>query len=1181
VTTYAYDFNQNNIKITKPLGNTIEYDYDERNIRFATRVGGSAGSVTVQAFDGNGNLIDIVGPAQRGTSSQSLTVVISDAFNGTVNQSYTGDWVVQNIYDGFDRQIESTDAVGGTTQSTFDPGGRAIATRTEGTAGGTTPTDRSGSSNVPLASGSTRYDEAGRAYESQQDVFLNTGISGSTPVHILPSGRSVTQKGGGLAANHTKNNHATTVTLTSGGQSYVLSRMVYDRAGRTSVTATDNGALTTSTYDGSNRRLSTTDPLGNIIANTYDANSNVTGTTSIQKCTISSSIPTESFGALMLYDVMNQRVQSCGQGADGSLSSSLSDPNTLFTLTGYDSRGNKTNLIDPKQNTTVWKFDGASRNLENDQHLRTDGDGTNAIISTVTTKQAYDANSRLAKLTDSNGGSTTWAYDALDRQTKMTFHDGSTRLYGYDPANDVISYTDENQSVQARTFDPLGCNTAVSITLATGVQGTTAQRFQYDGRSRMTFSRDSVGSIDADTPFAFDSLSRVAEEAQTYGTDTRYVTHDEWKSLAATDMMYPSGRQISAVYDAIYRIDAINETSGGANIAHWQFFGNRTATVAMGNGFVTSYLNNAQTRSAVQYGQTTPAWGDISTDHLGYDGAGRLIGKRHQNGGGTTIVGNTSAYDKSGNKLFERALHAESRSNLYPGYDSMNRLLEYQRGTLASGGGSITTPISLPGTNQEQDYDLDALGNWSNTTITPEGGSPAVQTRTHNKLNAVTKYGSTNVHYDHGNNVAPHANRGNGNIADDGIRTYAYDALNRLTTVKRKSDGATIGQYTYDAIGRRIRKVVSNGGLSGTIANNIYRYISDGNQIVEELNGSNATTRQFVWGRYIDELTQVKTYVSTGSQPLAVGIYYLLSDQLYRSQALTNSSGTIVEVYDTDGYGNTLIYSGPGTDSTWFTDDDLPSLQPACETIYTGRQYDPESEIHFYRSRYYHSMLGRYISRDPLDYDMGTNLFEYVGSNPTERIDPTGEATVSYDVNSPQTPTGFSLYGRVDVNTADANGCIEASLYLAAEWQPPGLRYVKKLFNEFNIYIEAGARGGIQGQITYCPCGGCAKDVNICGRFEVFLRAERRFKGVKETGPKKRFTRLRFGAEASGGANVCWHLCDGSVTFEADGSWSAYLDFGFYWFNRSYSLGGSLATKDYVLFHLPAPLKGHCCSQFG
>jgi RHS repeat-associated protein len=370
-----------------------------------------------------------------------------------------------------------------------------------------------------------------------------------------------------------------------------------------------------------------------------------------------------------------------------------------------------------------------------------------------------------------------------------------------------------------------------------------------------------------------------------------------------------------------------------------------------------------------QHGQPTPSWGSITTDQLGYDGSGRLIGKRHFNDS-SVMVGFTSAYDKSGNKFFERPLHAENRASLYDSYDSMNRLLDYQRGTLASGGGSISTPIALPGTNQEQAYNLDGLGNWSTTTITPEGGSASTQSRTHNKLNEVTAYGvlpaSTAVLYDHGNNSGSGASRGNGNIVDDGIRTYAYDAFNRLTTVTNKSSSQTIGQYTYDAQGRRIQKIVSNGGLSGSVANGTTRYLYDQNQCVEELSidGSTlTTTRQFIWGQYVDELIQLKTYASTGSQPLAAGVYYLLSDLLYRSAALTNSSGSIVEAYDTDAYGNTIIYSGPGADDTWFTNDDVTSLQPACEYIFTGRQYDPESQIYFYRARYYHPALGRFICR--------------------------------------------------------------------------------------------------------------------------------------------------------------------------------------------------------------------------
>ena len=43
--------------------------------------------------------------------------------------------------------------------------------------------------------------------------------------------------------------------------------------------------------------------------------------------------------------------------------------------------------------------------------------------------------------------------------------------------------------------------------------------------------------------------------------------------------------------------------------------------------------------------------------------------------------------------------------------------------------------------------------------------------------------------------------------------------------------------------------------------------------------------------------------------------------------------------------------------------------------LYTGRQYDPESETYYYRNRYYHSFLGTFTRRDPLGYVDGENLY--------------------------------------------------------------------------------------------------------------------------------------------------------------------------------------------------------------
>jgi RHS repeat-associated protein len=135
--------------------------------------------------------------------------------------------------------------------------------------------------------------------------------------------------------------------------------------------------------------------------------------------------------------------------------------------------------------------------------------------------------------------------------------------------------------------------------------------------------------------------------------------------------------------------------------------------------------------------------------------------------------------------------------------------------------------------------------------------------------------------------------------------------------------------------------------------------------------------------------------------------YRVLSDQLYRSVATVTTANVITEAYDTDAYGNTLCYSGPGTDGEWFTDDDVQTNNPINTTIFTGRQYDPESQIYYYRARYYSPQIGRFLSRDPLanaELSQGPNLYWFIGDNSVNGLDPAGLApstTVTPDtVNS-------------------------------------------------------------------------------------------------------------------------------------------------------------------------------------
>ncbi len=607
----------------------------------------------------------------------------------------------------------------------------------------------------------------------------------------------------------------------------------------------------------------------------------------------------------------------------------------------------------------------------------------------------------------------------------LWYHDGSTEQFVFDLASDVVQFTDCNGSKFTNTWDPMGRKISTTIAPASGIGGTTSQHFQYDGRNRPTLSRDVSGSGAVQVISVYDSLGRSIEESPTtLGTGGRYVTSTAFVSMPGTQFQYPNNRLVNSGYDVLYRRNQLVEQATGAAIANWQFAGpGRVAELVLGNGVIQTMLNNARTNSAVQSPTpVNPAWGSNSSDRLGYDGAGRNITKRYLTGGinsstfayntTTALVGNTTTYDRTSNKFYERALHAEERDNLYqpvdnsgniasptPGYDSINRLLQYQRGTLNStggyqnaGGGSITAAITLPNTDQSRTYTLDGLGNWRATGFTPVGGSQTTDQRNHNYVNEITQRtvgtGSQVVFQYDG---TPGAS--NGNLTNDGTLIYAYDALNRLIQINRVSDGAVIGTYAYDAANRRVRKTITNGGLSGTIPDGSTDYIWQGSQVMEDRNSSNAAIRQYVWGTYADECIQLTTLLALGAQNLPAGAYYLLQDLLYRAVALTNSSGSVVEAYDCDAYGNTIIFTAPGTDGVWFTDDDVQSSYGANGIIYCGYRFDPETDLYYVRNRGYNPALGRWIQRDPIGYSGGINLYEYVSGRAVVGMDPSGLLT--------------------------------------------------------------------------------------------------------------------------------------------------------------------------------------------
>jgi RHS repeat-associated protein len=62
---------------------------------------------------------------------------------------------------------------------------------------------------------------------------------------------------------------------------------------------------------------------------------------------------------------------------------------------------------------------------------------------------------------------------------------------------------------------------------------------------------------------------------------------------------------------------------------------------------------------------------------------------------------------------------------------------------------------------------------------------------------------------------------------------------------------------------------------------------------------------------------------------------------------------------------------------------------------YTGREWDQETGLYYYRARYYDPSIGRFISEDPAGYNAGMNVYRYVRNNPLLFVDPLGLCNVT------------------------------------------------------------------------------------------------------------------------------------------------------------------------------------------
>lgn len=1018
VQSWAYDAHGNVTERVDPNGNVTKNTYDsEGNLSQRTDAFGTTdASTTMLQYDAEGNLLQITDPRGYITTSQydgmDRRIVETDA-SGTPQQR-----TIQTTYDGEGNRIQVIDGRGIITQYTFDL--RQRLTRETDAAGvtgqqRTTTTTYDGNDNRitvtdPL-SRVTRYE-----YDARNRLVQETDATGTSV-------------------------QATTITT-------------YDANGNVASRTDADGHTTGYTYDALNRRISATDALNEKTLYFYDGGAfsgsvslgGVTVTCDQCGVTPGSTLITGQVDpdgtasqhagtTYTYYDALNRvviidRRTGClgGSSGAGCETGTIDPTKDAVTLNTYDAEGNRLSRTEPDGNTATTQYDHRNRihqesNAAGDVTVTT-YDGDNNVV-TITTPNgdlitdAYDALDRLLTITDlagpidgysydadnnritqtdGNGNVTNYSYDSLNRLTTSTDPLGKTTSYTYDGVNNLLSTTDRNGSTTLYGVDAL--NRRTSMTDALGK----TTRWAYDAVGNLVQLTDGNGN---QTRYNYDGVNRPLCETYADGA-TRCFTYDSASNLM-TRKDPNSGETVTYAYSDFYFLLSREYAPSGAADTFTYDLSGRMLTNQRTNGAFTwpetfqydganRVVSTLQNSQAIRYTYdiphrirtiTYPSGRTITetTDYRArlqqiddgsspppivsytYDSADNVLSRDYPRNGTTssytynannwvltithqspattptTFAGFNYAYDHEGNRLAEQKVHDPTHSECYT-YDNTYRLTNFQSGAI---GGPNSCP---PAPNTQIAYHIDAVGNICRTTDTCQ----------FNSVNEQTKLNATTIAYS-----------ADGNPGNNAALQYQFDEENRLVSEMRLFDGK-VCQYQYDALNRRVQKAPTSPGacIAGT-------YYYDSTRVIEEQDGG-VTQATYVYGNGIDEILTM----DRGGQT-----YYYYPDAAGSVEAITDSKANPVERYTYDAYGIVTVTDGsfnPVSPNAW----GAPHSAIGNPWLFTGRQFDEETNLYDYRARSYDPREGRFLQRDPIEDLQGMSPYNYAADDPASRVDPMG-----------------------------------------------------------------------------------------------------------------------------------------------------------------------------------------------
>ena len=805
-------------------------------------------------------------------------------------------------YDAIGRVISTTNALGQTTLTFYDPDNRTDLTVSNYDGAPFDPADPAAglcSFQVPVTSllheprGSnlcslSHYDGYGRVITSTDSLGRQTV---TTYDNLGRISRSVTNWYDGIFApaqpdrdietRYAYDEMGNTILITDTlGR---VTRQFYDPLGRTagtianwdgSTTLDDCGNLpperddnicTRYSYDAVGNTILTTDTLGRHTRTFYDPLDRVTAV------------------------VHNWNPTTLSTPANCVLSPDNMQTENVCTLFGYDSLGRQITSTNALNQTTLTLYDAAGRavvqvaNWDGQAFIQPNGAGcatdplATANICHLTT---YDAFGRRAATNDPLGNVTQFTYDGLGRIVTTTrtlaglpvtshnlFDAAGNRLAATDANGHTTTYVYDSLNRLALTTSPEGVTNAQFYNAAGWVIATTnglgqAVTTTYDELGRRLTTTDAEGHT---TTYTYDALGNQVMMIDAEGVRTAYV-YDKLNRLVQVIENHLPGSQpgpdtnitTAYRYDALGNQLQIINALGISTTTTLYDAANRPIIVRDALGRETRTQYNALGHRVVITDANT------AVTHFTYDGLNRLARIDYLADGESVAYG----YDATGN----RVVMTDSLGLTSYEYDDLYRLLRVTgpftgtvayRYDLAGNRLGLTYPDGRVITNT---YNLDnrlvQVADWQAgvTTYAYDGAGRLITTTLPNGVQTINVYDRAdrlvqlihlqqNGHETQANFAYTLDGLGNRLVATETLRlpdnhlqttvvTYQYDPLYRLTGADYTGGLTATYRYVYDAVGN----MPAYTETVGTDTASVVRTFNTANQLVTSSDTEIGTT---------------------------------------------------------------------------------------------------------------------------------------------------------------------------------------------------------------------------------------------------------------------------------------------------------------------------------------------------